>query len=786
MSKLLSVLLVASGFLFVLLASASRLISGTGKENLVYQLTGYYNGHVMMVGLMILIAGSLASKFIRTALFGSFFDQSEHDRLWLFQDGIEKPGLLVTHHLIIFTSLSLFFFYSVKDTSLFLGVDGDYSISIAAQQKVWMDSLFSFTSNFLQGMGGNVWFPFNTLIDPGYIIGTLSGSINYEIAHTVWALLLFSSTFFLARTLRLNLLCSLMAAWLSPCLILFPSPFQLSSVPQLIPHLATSISICSFMIAIIIMDGGNRNTTILRILSLTLLAAYFLFHNPTFLLVAIPIITFCGLMKLWMLKSGRERFLELSVFLIPTLLIALSGGVVFFAGLYLYTAVYFFPEDFVVLGKSFNSISFTFNSVFTPFIFVLFAAGIFSALMRKNKTNSFKTLVFAIVLTCSILFMTGVVYVYNPEIWDGPSINYFEFMLWPLYTIFIVYFSLRLMAFLHLESVPLSKKYRSFVIKNSSYIFAALILTFFLLLSLHNSNARYWAFPPPSSPIMDKLADISHQQGGAFKGRVATFTGQNIEKPVSWSDLQKMDYGILGLLNNDFRKAGLWFDGIPTLTEYNQLITPRFHFFAIKVFGREGDKQVRNMLTLRNISTDYLALMGVSKLITDRKMKDLTLLGEEKAADQSIYLYALKKTNVGQYSPVNSIKIDRFEGGVKALNERGFNPENDVVVEHDLPTEVLLKALHVDFTIEGNQYKLKAQSSGVSLLVLPVEYSTCFRFKKAKSSGELKPRILPVDLAFVGILFEKDIDAVFSYRNGPFTNSGCRFADYRDFKQKIK
>ena len=135
---------------------------------------------------------------------------------------------------------------------------------------------------------------------------------------------------------------------------------------------------------------------------------------------------------------------------------------------------------------------------------------------------------------------------------------------------------------------------------------------------------------------------------------------------------------------------------------------------------------------------------------------------------------------------MNSIKIDRFEVGVKALNEQGFNPENDVVVEHDLPAEGLVKALHVDLAVEGDQYKLKAQSSGVSLLVLPVEYSACFKFKKAKSSGELEPRILPVDLAFVGILFEKDIDTVLAYRNGPFTNSGCRFADYSDFKQKIK
>ena len=94
MSKFLSVLLIVSGFLFVILTSASRLISGTGKENLVYQLTGYYNGHVMMVGLLILIAGSLVSKFIRTALFDSFFDHSDRDRLWLFQDRVEKPGLL--------------------------------------------------------------------------------------------------------------------------------------------------------------------------------------------------------------------------------------------------------------------------------------------------------------------------------------------------------------------------------------------------------------------------------------------------------------------------------------------------------------------------------------------------------------------------------------------------------------------------------------------------------------------------------------------------------------------
>ena len=78
--------------------------------------------------------------------------------------------------------LSLTYFSSIEDLSLLIATDGNYMVSTSIQQKIWMDSPFYFGGNFLQGMGGNIWFPLNTLIDPGYVIGTINGSLDSAVA----------------------------------------------------------------------------------------------------------------------------------------------------------------------------------------------------------------------------------------------------------------------------------------------------------------------------------------------------------------------------------------------------------------------------------------------------------------------------------------------------------------------------------------------------------------------------------------------------------------------------
>jgi hypothetical protein len=80
-----------------------------------------------------------------------------------------------------------------------------------------------------------------------------------------------------------------------------------------------------------------------------------------------------------------------------------------------------------------------------------------------------------------------------------------------------------------------------------------------------------------------------------------------------------------------------------------------------------------------------------------------------------------------------------------------------------------------------NKYSVTAKSDGTSILLLPIEYSSCFEFK-ARSGGALVPAIFPGNLLFIAILFERDLDATLSYKNGPFANPDCRLIDYREFK----
>src|SRR5262249_44049583 len=56
----------------------------------------------------------------------------------------------------------------------FFRFDGMYFLTFVKNQAQWMPVLGTFTMDFLRGMGG-IWFPTDTRLMPGFIIGRLGG-----------------------------------------------------------------------------------------------------------------------------------------------------------------------------------------------------------------------------------------------------------------------------------------------------------------------------------------------------------------------------------------------------------------------------------------------------------------------------------------------------------------------------------------------------------------------------------------------------------------------------------
>src|SRR5262249_42264570 len=81
------------------------------------------------------------------------------------------------------------------------------------------------------------------------------------------------------------------------------------------------------------------------------------------------------------------------------------------------------------------------------------------------------------------------------------------------------------------------------------------------------------------------------------------------------------------------------------------------------------------------------------------------------------------------------------------------------------------------FTIGRDQYRVRANSAGKSILLLPLEFSRCLKISDAAGGA---PRLFRADLMLTAVLFERHIDAQISFHTGPFHNSRCRLDDLAD------
>jgi hypothetical protein len=76
-------------------------------------------------------------------------------------------------------------------------------------------------------------------------------------------------------------------------------------------------------------------------------------------------------------------------------------------------------------------------------------------------------------------------------------------------------------------------------------------------------------------------------------------------------------------------------------------------------------------------------------------------------------------------------------------------------------------------------YQLTAAARGTAMLVLPVQFSHCWRAEAL--AGKDLPRILRANVVQTGILFEHDLDVRLRFDFEPW-RADCRRQDARDLK----
>ncbi len=749
-----------------------RFVWGPGDGNPIYSLTGRYIGEVIYFTLYI-----LGFALIVNLKFWKFLNSLFTNRNQIVtQDSGEYKSrswvITSISSLVCFIGFVALYFRN-KPNNTFIGVDGDYSRTINENQKYWGGGLFDLGINPLQGIGGNIWFPINTRSDPGYLLGNLPKDFDVVLAHIGWGTLLYLSTFYLATKLRLAKEVVICSAWLVPFFVLFPSVLQFSTVPQLIPHMSTVISLNTLVIASLATVQNSLRNSFTSGIVLSFSTLGILIVNPTFLILCLPLNSFIFLAfyRAHFKKGLANRYLL--TFGIPIGVLALPSLSYLF-GMFKFSAVGMFPDDFIVGIKSNRAISSFFQ---LPGVAMIIAISLIGMLLviKFQKDNVFVGLAKSSLIFFVFIITLGPLYVRKPEIWKGPSPNYFEFMFWPIYGIFfsfvIVVLFLNAVTYLR-KLFRLSNKARDTNILLSFIIVFALSASFITV-----PSQKSWEFPAKENKILIRLSELAVTPGSEFNGRQMTFTGLNLPNGISWNDLQKNDYTpMISSFGTDFRKADLWIRSIPTLTEYSQTISPISHRMLLALLGYESDKQVRNMLTLRRVNAPALAMLGVKMVVTDKKMQDLELLETLKSNSNLVFLYKIAEPNLGDYSPTQVVQVKSDSYILARMEKMDFDPKKTVFVSEELNVSILHEAFGTDLEMLRNGYRINASSKGNSILVLPIEFSSCWSVV-SNDSKKGTPKLFRANYGLTGMLFSNSMNADLVYRYNFFGNQSCRLSD---------
>jgi hypothetical protein len=302
----------------------------------------------------------------------------------------------------------------------------------------------------------------------------------------------------------------------------------------------------------------------------------------------------------------------------------------------------------------------------------------------------------------------------------------------------------------HRVAIPLR-----YVIKHRRTVYASSLGAAFFAIAILMPPQQGNRYPPAQPPMVQLVQmlerEVAVTPGASFRGRVL------IAMPVD-SDLY----------------VDLLPFGIPTVNERAHWTSPLTFAFLRAFFGHDGDPFDKTRFLLTAYDPKIARLMGVRLVIANVQLFDGVLLHEQIVEDLDLRTYRLDDINLGQFSPTRPVRVATATEAVAVMKATSFDPQRDVVVEDELPGN-LVRADSVSVTVEaGAQLHIQAKSRAHSLLVLPFEFSHCLRLHAPRGASAY---LLPVNLQQTGLIFDGQTDVNIEYRFGLFGETQCRGAD---------
>jgi hypothetical protein len=739
-------------------------------------------------------AGALENRRISVRL-GEVLCPEEVSQLKPATMRIPTQGRLVpAAHLLAFLIASSGAFLPRNDM-LLPAIDGEFTRTTAILMHRFAPLLPQLSMAPFEGLG--TMFLYDPLLSPSLLpIALLGERVGVWLSFMICAGLIFFSTYMLGQALGMGRGSSLMAAWAMPPLCLPYQPWLNLYLSYCLNPLAGD-TISFAIVGLALFAHGYTTRHIYRTsLGLTAVVVWLFLANPPWIMLLLPtaIAMSAGIISI---HARRPDFLSrTTLLLLPSLVFVSGGGAAYLLGLYSDTAADFFTREMNGGGGEhmwrFISVATAWNDGIDPIggTWVgLALVGLSLAIWRGPKPRR----ILALSVLGAIIFFWGygIAYMITPR-WVLPYPIYFEFILWPFYSLFAA----------HAIGVPvgyLAKlvRRRSMLAERFSIALARALHHLGLLLptgALLGVLLAAYPFTVTPNDLLKRPAATSittalHSAIGIapdteLKGYVATLTGFGGPggPPTDWVALLQASNEAFLAFGNPYRLPYLWRFDIPTFEAYSQTVEPALYAVVSRLLDRPGDGQTRNIIIVTRTNVPLMESLGVRFLITDYPLpSDARLSARLVAPKITHYLYELPDPNYGSYSPTAIVVARNATEVLRRIANRNFDFRHSVVLDEPLNLALEPAQRSIISVVRGG-LRLRAQSAGVSLLLLPIQFSECLATSEHQGGSGNVIAIRRANLAETAVVFRGTIDVTLSLQVSPFWAPYCRLHDAHEMR----
>lgn len=274
---------------------------------------------------------------------------------------------------------------------------------------------------------------------------------------------------------------------------------------------------------------------------------------------------------------------------------------------------------------------------------------------------------------------------------------------------------------------------------------------------VNNASLRGGAvsYPVKSGQAVTSIVGTRDWDNSTFGGRVMVIQPTSPDEKLIFPQSRASDL-----------REQLISQGIPVLNLNSHLASPEFVAAMHQWFTNRSRPFLRAWAVPEVLDVTLSRMLGVKFVVSPTSLEvntNLRLIGEFDDG----FVYEFVETNLGSYSPTR-VRVEPDLVQARALFTSGeVDPQLEVVTA----TEVgpLTPAANASMSANRGLIEVKAETFGRSLLVLPVEYSTCMELLGVNQNA----KILRVNYLLTGLLIEESATYQISVRKNPYSLNSC-------------